>query len=113
MIFVDDMYQHPMGKFGQMRMSHLIGDNATELHALAAKIGIARAHFHVDHYDICMKKRELAIKFGAQPVTMRQASAMVMMARAGRRMGTPETAIDRWHAWKDTHVMPSRRRKRA
>lgn len=112
-IFVDDMYLYPMGQFGRMKMSHLIADTEAELHAMAQKIGVARKWYQGDHYDVSMEKRELAIKFGAQPITLKQCSAMAMMQRAGRRMGTPETAIDRYLAWKDSHAAPSSRRKRA
>lgn len=110
--YIDNMFQHPMGRLGRMRMSHMIADTQAELHALAGKIGLARRHFQGDHYDVCFERRELAIKFGAQPITMRQCSAMVMMQRAGRRMGTPETAVDRYFAWREDHAAPSPRRRR-
>lgn len=111
--FIDDMYKYKIGELGRYKMSHMIADTEAELHALAGKIGVARKWFQGDHYDVCMEMRELAISFGAQPVTMKQLSAMLLLKRAGRRLGTPETAIDRYWAWRDSHAMPSRRRKRA
>lgn len=110
--YIDDMYLHPMGKLGGMKMSHMIADTEAELHALAGKIGVSRKHFQNGHYDVCLEKRDLAIGFGAQPVTMKQCCAMVMMQRAGRRLGTPDTAIDRYWAWRDGHAAPSPRRKK-
>lgn len=111
-VYIDDMYLHPMGRYGSMKMSHMIADTDEELHALAGKIGVARKHFQGDHYDVCMAMRDLAIGFGAQPVTMKQLSAMLLLKRAGRRLGTPETAIDRYFAWKDSHAAPSPRRSK-
>lgn len=111
-IFVDDMFRHPMGNYGRYKMSHMIADTDEELHALARKIGVARKWFQGDHYDVCMEKRDLAISFGAQPCTMKQLSAMLLLKRSGRRLGTPATAIDRYYAWKDSHAAPSPRRRR-
>ena len=76
-VYVDDMYKHSIGKFGRMKMSHLIATTDTELHHMATKIGVARRWFQEDHYDICMSKRKLVIKYGAQEVSMRELSRIV------------------------------------
>jgi hypothetical protein len=75
-VYIDDMYQYPMGQFGRMKMSHMIADTEKELHAMAAAIGIARRWYQRDHYDVLMAYREKAIKLGATPITLRQLSAM-------------------------------------
>jgi len=91
-VYVDDMHKYPMGQFGRMKMSHMIADTDDELHAMAARIGIARKWFQGDHYDIAISKRELALAFGAVSIPMRTLAFMVGNRRAGHPMGTPETA---------------------
>jgi len=80
-VYVDDMYKLPLGKFRGMKMSHMIADTEDELHAMARRIGVARRWFQDPktmpkvshpHYDICMSKRELAIRFGAKAVTLQE-----------------------------------------
>jgi len=63
-----------MGRFGRMKMSHMMADTEEELHRMAAAIGVARKWYQGDHYDISMSKRELAICFGAVPITLREMS---------------------------------------
>lgn len=80
-VYVDDMYLHPIGQFGRMKMSHLIADTDDELHAMAATIGVARRWHqappkHDSHYDIAMSKREKAIGAGAVPISYRQLACM-------------------------------------
>lgn len=72
-IYVDDMYKSPIGKFGRMKMSHMVADTTKELVDMAAKIGVARKWIQdegtfKEHFDICMSKRELAIKHGAKAI---------------------------------------------
>lgn len=90
-VYVDDMYRYPMGRFRRMKMSHMISDSEEELHKMAAKIGVARKWYQGDHYDIAMSKRTLAIKFGAVPIRLRTLAAMSMNRRCGLPMGTPKT----------------------
>lgn len=64
-------------RFGRMRMSHMIADSTRELLAMADKIGVDRrwiqdAGTRREHFDICIAKRELAVRYGAIPVTGRQ-----------------------------------------
>lgn len=61
--------------FGRMKTCHMIADTANELHNMAAKIGMMRSWFQdrrVPHYDICMKRKALAIKAGAIEINRRQ-----------------------------------------
>lgn len=94
MIYVDDMYQYPMGQFGRMKMSHMIADTTDELHAMADKLGLKRSWFQGDHYDVSLSVRERAIEHGAQPITLRQCSAMSMYRRITRceKLPPPEEA---------------------
>lgn len=80
-VYVDDMHKVPMGRFGRMKMSHMIADTEEELHAMAAKIGVARKWYQGDHYDIALSKRALAVQFGAKEVTMKELAAMVIERR--------------------------------
>lgn len=91
-VYVDDMYRYPMGQFRRMKMSHMIADTDEELHVVAMLIGVDRRWFQGDHYDISMTKRELAIQYGARPITLRQLAAMANNRRGGWPLGTPETA---------------------
>lgn len=91
-VYVDDMYLHPMGRFGRMRMSHMIADTEEELHAMAASIGIARRWYQGDHYDVSMAMREKAISLGARAITLKQLAFMANNRREGYPLGTPETA---------------------
>jgi hypothetical protein len=47
------------------RWCHMIADTEDELHALATKIGLRRAWFQGDHYDLTPGRRQAAIRIGA------------------------------------------------
>jgi hypothetical protein len=94
-VYVDDMYRHPIGRFGRMKMSHMIADTDDELHAMADKIGVMRRWFQGDHYDISITKRELAIQHGARAITLKQCACMAALRKRGLPMGDPVTAIER------------------
>ena len=81
-VWIDDMYQYPMGQFGRMKMSHMIGDDENELHEMASKIGVARRWYQGDHYDVCMSMRQKAIAAGAVPITLRELSLKAKMLKA-------------------------------
>lgn len=94
-VYVDDMYLYPMGRFGRMKMSHMIATDEAELHVMAASIGVARRWYQGDHYDVSMDRRTLAIDAGAVPITLRQLSSMNFLRRMGHPMGDPQTAEER------------------
>lgn len=90
-VYVDDMYLYPMGRFGRMKMSHLIADTHEELLAMADKIGVRRIWIQHEgrpdeHFDIALEKRRLAIAAGAVEITIRQLSSMIMERRRGARI---------------------------
>lgn len=73
-VYVDDMYRLALGEFGRMKMSHMIADTTEELLAMAKKIGVKHkwiqdAGTYSEHFDIAKSKRELAIEYGAKPIT--------------------------------------------
>ena len=94
-VYVDDMYQMEFGRYGLMKMSHMIADTSAELLAMARMIGVAarwlqHAGEPGEHFDIAKSKRELAIAAGAVPITIRQCSAMCARRsrpRAARSFG--------------------------
>lgn len=93
--YVDDM----RARFGRMVMCHLLADTDEELHAIAAKIGVARRWWQSpdktsgSHYDIALSKRALAVAAGAVEITWRQAGAMNMRRRVTGQLGSPDDAV--------------------
>ena len=81
-VYVDDMYRSPLGRFGRMKMSHMIADSKEELLEMADRIGLARKWIQYPdnprrrHYDVSMSLRRKAIAAGAVEVTMRELAAM-------------------------------------
>ena len=97
-VYVDDMEapfkpKHVPGR--TYVMCHMIADTDEELHAMAARIGVARKWFQRDHYDIAKAKRALAIKFGAVVLDQRTLASMAMLRRWGQPIGDPATARQR------------------
>jgi hypothetical protein len=83
-VYVDDAV-HPWR--GQ-RWAHLMADTLEELHAMAARLGIPRRAFQNKtsgaHYDVATETRELAITYGALPISRHTDRALVkaVIARA-------------------------------
>lgn len=100
-VYVDDM-QAP---YGRMKMCHMLADTDEELHAMAARIGVARKWWQSplktsgSHYDIALSKRALAVEYGAKEITMRQAAGMNARRRETGLLGTPDDA----QAWVREH----------
>lgn len=92
-VFIDDMYLYPMGQFRGMRMSHMIADTEDELHAIASKIGMRRSWYQGDHYDVGLAKRELAVKLGAQEVTLKQLACMSAIRKRTGTLPAPADAV--------------------
>lgn len=78
-VYVDDM----KAPYGRMVMCHMAADTREELHEMADKIGVKRKWFQgwdkasFPHYDICLAKKELAIKHGAKAVTGRELIGLI------------------------------------
>ena len=93
-VYVDDM-QAP---YGRMKMCHMLADTDDELHAMAARIGVARRWWQSpektsgSHYDIALSKRAIAVSLGAVQITLRQAACMNMRRRCTGVLGRPVEA---------------------
>lgn len=64
-----------------------------ELHEMARHIGMRRAWFQGDHYDLTPGRRAHAVKLGAQEVTRLELSMVCLYDRRGRERpdyGTPD-----------------------
>ena len=69
MVYVDNA-RHP---YGRLLLSHMVADTPRELHEMAYRLGLKREWCHNgDHYDICAKKRALAINMGAIELSTRE-----------------------------------------
>lgn len=71
--------------YGRMVMCHMFAERVEDLHAMAARIGIARRWFQnkpgFPHYDICKAKRVLAVQYGANEVDRQEFVALVRKFR--------------------------------
>lgn len=81
-VYVDDM----QARYGRLVMCHMLADSEAELHEMADKIGVAQRWFQGDHYDICLAKREEAVRLGAKEISKRQ---MVEVRRRFRESRPP------------------------
>jgi phosphoribosyl 1,2-cyclic phosphodiesterase len=81
-VYVDNM----RAKYGRMVMCHMLADTTEELLAMAQRIGVS--HWHLqhastprEHFDICLAKRALAVKYGAKEIAWRDTPAIVRRKR--------------------------------
>ena len=84
-VYVDNM----QAKYGRMVMCHMLADTDEELHNMAARIGVARKWHQYpntvkSHYDICLTKRALAVKYGAVEIDVRDTARIVRDRRIER-----------------------------
>lgn len=63
-------------RYGRMYLSHMAANSIEELHSMAAMLNIDKKYFQnkpgKPHYDICQKKKQLAIALGAKEVNDRE-----------------------------------------
>ena len=101
-VYVDDMYLLPMGRYNRMKMSHMIATTDDELHAMAARIGVARKWFQDvpsgAHYDVSMSMRSRALECDAMAITVRQLSSMCAIRRHDGTLPTDPVAAEQ--LWK-------------
>lgn len=76
-VYIDNFYTTGAGKFGRMKMSHMIADTRKELLDMCDKIGVQKKWIQDfdtprEHFDVSMTKRELAIKHGAVAIGFRE-----------------------------------------
>jgi Protein of unknown function (DUF4031) len=78
MIYVDEIKFYPNTNLKYKKWCHLWtdSDNIEELHLFAEKLGLKRDWFqnkkNIPHYDLVPTKRDLAIQFGAQQISIQQ-----------------------------------------
>lgn len=101
-VYVDNM----RAPFGRLIMCHMIADSDDELHAMAARIGVARKWWQSpqktsgSHYDIALSKRALAVAAGAVEIDLRQCAAMNARRRETGVLGDPADALE----WLQQHA---------
>lgn len=66
MVYVDNMDTG----FGRMKMSHMVADSTEELLQMVDNIGVQRKWIqkqgtNLEHFDICLSKKKLAVQYGA------------------------------------------------
>lgn len=74
-------------RLGRMVMCHMIADSLDELHAMAAVMGMRRAWFQprsFPHYDVCQRRRRVAVALGAIEVDRRRLVAIMRRVRDGQ-----------------------------
>ena len=75
-VYVDDMYRYAMGRFGRMKMSHMVADTEVELMQMADRIKLPLRYVQrgrrYPHFDLSMSMRRQAVYYGAAEVTMRE-----------------------------------------
>lgn len=87
-VYVDDM----RAQYGRLVMCHMIADSDEELRAMAQQIDVRQRWHQGDHFDICLSKRELAVRFGAIEITLRQCAAMNFRRKITGELGGPGDA---------------------
>lgn len=106
--YVDNM----RAPYGRLIMCHMLADTDEELHAMAARIGVARRWWQSpertsgSHYDICLSKRALAVAAGAVEITLRQSAAINYRRRHTGSLGAPCEA----ETWMTAHREAARGR---
>lgn len=78
--------------FGRMKMSHMVADSTEELLQMVDKIGVQRKWIqkqgtNLEHFDISISKKKLAVKYGAIE------KPMVELARATISRKSPNEKI--------------------
>jgi chloramphenicol 3-O-phosphotransferase len=78
-----------------MVMCHMIADSTEELLVMADTIGVQRkwiqdAGTHLEHFDIALVKRKLAVEHGAIAISMRQLAMKLRERRGARPTGETE-----------------------
>lgn len=86
MILIDALTEYSKSPLGPRAWCHMTSDTSlSELHAFADRLGLKRAWFQEDHYDLVATRRSLAVRLGAQEVTGRELLRRMVGPR-GERM---------------------------
>lgn len=85
MILVDGLVAYAKSPLGPREWCHMVSDTSiSELHEFAAKIGMKRAWFQGDHYDLVASRRAAAIAAGAKAVSSQELVRRMVGARGDR-----------------------------
>lgn len=81
-VYVDDM----RAPYRRMVMCHMLADTDEELFAMARRIGVnvkwhQKAGTAHSHFDVCLSKRALAVKYGAQEIDRYRVSDLIKAKR--------------------------------
>jgi hypothetical protein len=69
-VLVDELREYPHVRWTVKTWCHMVSDESfDELHAFASALGIPRARFQGDHYDLHPELRARAVAEGAREVT--------------------------------------------
>lgn len=112
-VYVDDMHKYSLGRYGRMKMPHMIADNPEELHRMADHISVARRWYQGDHYDIAISKRTLAVQGGAVEVSMNELSSMARRQKVEGHCGKPSEARAWWSEYRRTQKEKKEARRQA
>jgi hypothetical protein len=84
-VLVDPLREYPNAGLPWTLWCHMVGDvDFAELHAFAARLGIARRRFQGDHYDLHPDLRARAVELGALEVGTGELVARMAGARGDR-----------------------------
>ena len=82
-MLVDELREYPGVTLPFTHWCHLATDGAfDDLHAFASRLGLRRAWFHGDHYDLPPPGRERALALGAEEVATGELLARMTGPRA-------------------------------
>ncbi len=79
-VYVDSAYI----PYRRMIMCHMLADSVDELHEMAGKIGVRLSWYQpksTPHYDVCKKKRALAVRYGAIEIDRRKVVEIIRKHR--------------------------------
>jgi hypothetical protein len=92
-VLVDELREYPHVRWTVKHWCHMVSDESfDELHAFAAAIGIPRARFQRDHYDLPPHVRERAVARGAEEVTIHDLSTRMTGPRGDRNRARRDRA---------------------
>lgn len=93
-VYVDNL--RTPATVGRLRgnWSHLTADTTEELVEFAARLGLKPSwiqnpgHVWKEHFDVVDSKRDMAIRLGAQPITLREACTLWAAKREAARVAS-------------------------
>jgi hypothetical protein len=84
-ILVDELREYPHVALRVRTWCHMVSDQGfDELHAFAGRLGIPRAGFQGDHYDLPPDLRARAVALGAEEVGVRELTRRMAGPRGER-----------------------------